>query len=364
SNYSGKIFEVDFGSLSNSKDGVIVYDFRGAVIDSMMYESSWGGGNGKSLERLSLTESSCDPQNWIACLNETGSSVGEVNSAVNICEYNYMDLVFNEIMFDPADDNTEYIEIYNRGSVDVEIGAWSINDETENKYFLSQASRIISPGEFYLIAADSSIINYYSLQNFTDNISIQNESSLSLSNSGEKITLKDLWGNTIDSISYDPDWHNRNILTTKNKSLEKINCNISSCQSSNWSTSVNEAGGTPGIVNSINLEALESEARISISPNPFSPDNDGYEDHTIISYTLTQTTAQMRMKVFDSKGRLVREILNNQPSGSSGSIIFDGLNDDGRPLKIGIYIIFIEALNSASGVVDVLKDVVVVARRL
>ena len=176
--------------------------------------------------------------------------------------------------------------------------------------------------------------------------------------------LLDLWGNIIDSVLYDPDWHNRNIFTTKNKSLEKINCDVSSNRSSNWSTSVNEAGGTPGSVNSINLESIEMEKRISISPNPFSPDNDGYEDHTIISYTLTQPTAQMRMKVFDSKGRLVREILNNQPSGSIGSIIFDGLNDNGLPLKIGIYIIFIEALNSSSGVVDVLKDVVVVARKL
>ena len=49
-----KIFEVDFGTLSNTADGFIVYDFRDAIIDSLEYKSNWGGGKGISLERISL----------------------------------------------------------------------------------------------------------------------------------------------------------------------------------------------------------------------------------------------------------------------------------------------------------------------
>jgi len=56
--------------------------------------------------------------------------------------------------------------------------------------------------------------------------------------------------------------------------------------------------------------------------------------------------------------------LNNQPSGSSGSVIFDGLGDDGQALRIRIYIIFLEALNDGTGVVETMKTVVVVARKL
>ena len=70
------------------------------------------------------------------------------------------------------------------------------------------------------------------------------------------------------------------------------------------------------------------------------------------------------MKIFDSKGRQVRTLLNNQSSASSGSIIFDGLDDEGRALRIGIYIIFMEASNDNSGVVETLKTIVVVARKL
>jgi flagellar hook assembly protein FlgD len=71
---------------------------------------------------------------------------------------------------------------------------------------------------------------------------------------------------------------------------------------------------------------------------------------------LTQATAQVRIKIFDSKGRLVRTLLNNQASGQNGSVIFDGLDDENKALRIGIYIIFLEALNDNSGVVETIKN--------
>ena len=54
----------------------------------------------------------------------------------------------------------------------------------------------------------------------------------------------------------------------------------------------------------------------------------------------------------------------NQASGSTDAVIFDGLSDDGEALRIGIYIIFLEAINEGAGVVENLKTVVVVARKL
>ena len=123
-------------------------------------------------------------------------------------------------------------------------------------------------------------------------------------------------------------------------------------------------GATPGRENSIFTENKNRQAGISVSPNPFSPDGDGYEDFCIINYSLSQIVSQIRIKVFDNRGRLVRTLENNLPSASQGSVIFDGLEDSGIPLRMGIYIIFLEALNESTGVVENLKTVVVSARRL
>jgi flagellar hook assembly protein FlgD len=196
------------------------------------------------------------------------------------------------------------------------------------------------------------------------NKNIIGESSLGLVNTGELILLKDVRGNVIDSVFYVDDWNNRNIASTQNKSLERINPNLNGNDPLNWSTCVNSIGGTPGNQNSIFAENLNEEKNISVNPNPFSPDNDSFEDFTIINYNLTQATAQVRIKIFDSKGRLVRTLLNNQASGQNGSVIFDGLDDENKALRIGIYIIFLEALNDNSGIVETLKTVVVVARKL
>ncbi|MBK7500060.1 MAG: lamin tail domain-containing protein [Ignavibacteriales bacterium] len=362
-NTISKIFYTNFGSLGNTSDGVVIYDFRNGIIDSLFYSSSWGGKKGYSLERISLNEQTNDSTNWVTSLDESGSTPGLENSIYSVPAYERNDLVINEIMYDPETNNSEYVEFYNLSSDPVNIGGWKFEDENGNTNKLIETSFVIQPKEYFVLAADSSAIVNYNLFEY-ENKNIIGESSLGLVNTGELILLKDVRGNVIDSVFYSDDWNNKNIASTQNKSLERINPSLDGNDPLNWSTSVNSVGGTPGNQNSIFAENLNQSANISVNPNPFSPDNDGFEDFTIINYNLTQATAQVRIKIFDSKGRLVRTLLNNQASGSTGSVIFDGLDDENNALRMGIYIIFLEALNDNSGIVETIKSTVVVARKL
>jgi Lamin Tail Domain/FlgD Ig-like domain/CARDB len=362
-NVTAKTKFVNFGSLGNSADGVIIYDFRDGIIDSLFYRSSWGGKKGYSLERISFEEATNDSTNWTTSLSTFGSTPGEPNSIGNVLPGKRNDLVINEIMFDPETDNSEFVEFYNRGGKSIEIGGWKIEDENGNSYRLSEISKQITDKSYFILAADSSIFKNY---HFDENsfVNIVNVSSLGLVNTGELILLKDVRGNLIDSVFYSDKWHNKNFASTRNISLERINPELNANDPLNWSSSVDVSGATPSKQNSIYTENLNKSANLTVSPNPFSPDNDGFEDFTIINYNLTQAISQVRIKIFDSKGRLVRTLLNNQPSASTGSVIFDGRDDDGNALRIGIYIIFLEALNDNSGVVETMKSVVVVARKL
>lgn len=362
-NVTAKVFYTNFGSLGNTSDGIVIYDFRNGIIDSLFYRSSWGGKKGYSLERISLNELTNDSTNWVTSLDVNGSTPGRINSINSVPSYERNDLVINEIMYDPETNNSEYIEFYNLSSDSVNVGGWIIEDENGNNYKLTETSFVIPPQQYFILIADSSALSTYNLFEY-QNKKIIGESSLGLVNTGELILLKDVRGNVIDSVFYVDDWNNRNIASTQNKSLERINPNLNGNDPLNWSTCVNSMGGTPGNQNSIFAENLNGEKNISVNPNPFSPDNDSFEDFTIINYNLTQATAQVRIKIFDSKGRSVRTLLNNQASGQNGSVIFDGLDEEGKALRIGIYIIFLEALNDNSGVVETLKTVVVVARKL
>ena len=358
-----KIIAADFGTLGNSKDGIILYDFRDGIIDSLKYNSEWGGKNGRSLERISIEIETIDSSNWATSLSTNKSTPGIENSVSSIEDFKRNDLVINEIMYEPEPDNSEFIEFYNNSSNPVNVGGWRIEDESGNNFKLSDTSIIIPKGKYFLLSADSMVSSKYSIENNRYK-NILNVSSLGFSNTGEIIQLKDIKNNLIDSVSYSKSWHNKNFGITKNISLERINPALDSNDPSNWSSCVNPIGATPLSQNSIFTNNVNREAKISLSPNPFSPDNDGFEDFTIINYNLTQPTSQIRIKIFDSHGRLVRNLENNRPSGSKGSVIFNGFDDSGRALRIGIYIVYLEALNENSGINESLKTVVVVARKL
>ena len=358
-----KIFYTNFGTLGNTSDGVVIYDYRDGIIDSLFYHSGWGGRRGYSLERISSAGETKDSINWSTSLSLNGSTPGKENSFAGVPIYQRNTLIINEIMFDPESGESEYVEFLNLSNDSVNVGGWKIEDQNSNFYRLSDISFTIPAGSYFVLASDSSIFNRYTIST-NSFISVVGASNLGLVNTGELILLKDVKSNVVDSVWYQANWHNRNITNTKGKSLERINPTLNGNDPSNWSTSVDPFNGTPGKVNSIFAQNLNQEKNISVSPNPFSPDYDGFEDFTIINYNLTQPTAQVRIKIFDNKGRLVRALLNNAPSGQNGSVIFDGLDDDGQVLRIGIYIIFLEAMNDNAGVVETMKTVVVVARKL
>ncbi|MHB8579501.1 MAG: lamin tail domain-containing protein [Ignavibacteriaceae bacterium] len=358
-----KIFILNIPVLNNDRDGVVLKDNRGFTIDSLFYDNSWGGTAGYSLERISLFALTNDSANWMTSMNESGSSPGQPNSVLEIKSFKKGDMVINEIMFDPAIDNSEFIELLNNSGGIINIGGWKIEDENKNYFKLSNVEFVIPPEAYFILSSDSAMIKKYSLLNYQYK-NILNTTSLGLTNSGKLILLKDALGNTIDSVWYSPNWHNNNYLSTKNISLERVNPKLNGNDPLNWSSSADKLGATPSKQNSIFSINLNKSSKISVSPNPFSPDNDGFEDFATINYNLTQIISQIRIKIFDSRGRLVRTLVNNQASGSNGSVIFNGLDDAGNPLRIGIYVIFLEALNENFGTIENLKTAVVIARKL
>jgi hypothetical protein len=186
----------------------------------------------------------------------------------------------------------------------------------------------------------------------------------SLGNEGDDIILRDLTDATIDSVAYSPRWHRPDVTDTKGRSLERINPNLDSNSPYNWTTSVLAVGGTPGKPSSSYTPGTTSTSSLSFSPNPFSPDGDGFEDFCIIQYRLPLAAALIHVKIFDLKGRLVRDLANSQISASNGEIIWDGLDQGRQRVRIGPYIVLIQATDPNGQSSTSLKGVVVVAVRM
>ncbi|HCA42752.1 MAG TPA: hypothetical protein DEP28_05810 [Bacteroidetes bacterium] len=363
---SGIIIQTSWNALNNSGDDLIIYNPNGVTEDSVNYKSSWGGSSKFSLERINPDGLSNDSSNWASSIACAFSTPDAENSVRTITSYSKGDVVINEIMYDPLTGNAEWIELYNPKNFAIKLTGWKFNESNSFINVSDTCEFNFTPGSYLVISSDSTIYNRFpDLRNLSANQKLViSTSSFSLSNDGEPLKIYDAKNNLIDSVYYKSNWQNPNLASTKGFSLERINPLFPSNEASNWSSSTDILGGTPCKKNSIYLDVPNSNTTITISPNPFSPDGDGFEDNTIISYKLKSRFAQVRAKIFDSKGRLVKTLLNNQTSGSEGNIIYNGLGDDGQRLRIGIYIVFIEAIDDSGGVIETAKATFVVAVKL
>jgi hypothetical protein len=264
----------------------------------------------------------------------------------------------------PTSNGSEYIELYNPTSQTINIVGWLFTETGGTQGITDTCSALIKPGMYAVIAADTNIYHdfpYLRTPDSTQKVFISG--SLGLNNDADLAKIADVFRTMIDSVYYSDNWYNPN-LPGSGRSLEKINPLLNGNDGKNWSSCTYPNGGSPGLKNSIYTNNSTQQGEITISPNPFSPDNDGYEDFTIISYKLKNAVSQVRMKIFDVKGRLIKTIMNNQASGSSGQVVYNGLDDENRKLRLGIYIVFLEALNDQNGVVESIKTTMVVGAKL
>jgi len=306
----------------------------------------------------------------VTCYHEddTNTSNDSGKYKINI-GYPPMTIIINEIMYDPLSRGTEYIEIINPGEDRIDIMGWKLSDEQNResrsaRHVINDTARYIDGGEFIIVASDSSIYDRFPYLRDSGFTVFIRTNSFSLSNEGDDIILSDRCNRCIDSVHYDPTWHNPYIEDCTGRSLERVNPRHGSNDRNNWGTSAGASGGTPALMNSLFTTSLPKSTVISSSPNPFSPDGDGYEDLTIVQYHLTANISLIRLRIFDARGRLIRTLADGEPSGPHGEQIWDGYNEKRQRVRIGLYVVLLEALDANGTTIESVKSVIAVAAKM
>jgi len=280
-------------------------------------------------------------------------------------------LIVNEIMFAPRSGSAEWVEFLNISSEDVSVAgcafaraATSSGNRTLHR--ISDDLPSVASGGYLLVASDSSVFHDFpelaSLHEVV--IAVIGRNSLGLVNSGDEVLLIDVFGNTVDSVRYEASWHHPLLTETAGRTLELINPDLRHLGADAWTTCPSVSGGTPGQRNAAYASRAGGGAALRVSPNPFSPDGDGHEDHCVISWSLPSSVSLLRLRIYDIEGRCIRSIENVVIAGQEGSTIWDGCDDAGRRARIGVYVILAEALDARSTTVALAKAAVVVATRL
>jgi hypothetical protein len=281
---------------------------------------------------------------------------------------------FNEIMAAPLGGKAEWVELINRAESPLRLDGCSLagapgSNGLRSLLRLPNDLPMLPSGGYLLITSDSGVLVDwpYLREEQSCVVASLGRTSLGLGNTGEELVFLDAGGHVIDSIVYSDTWHHPLAASTAGRSLELINTYLHAQGASAWTTCVHSSGGTPGRRNSVWSETGASDhssEQLVCTPNPFSPDGDGYEDHTLISWTLPSTASLLRLRIYDAAGRCIRTLLNNDVAGRKGVTVWDGLDSEGRRARVGVYVVLAEALDAWTNTVAVAKTAAVLATRL
>lgn len=286
------------------------------------------------------------------------------------------DIIINEILFEQATGNTDYVEIYNNSDKIIDLENYSFTRDgyaqVENEIVyenepaitkISEASYLLFPEQYLVLTADQNLVKQQYLTE-NENAFLDVDGFPTLDSSQDAIFIKDSLGTTIDQVLYTDDWHYSLIDNEKGVSLERVRFDGDSQDASNWHSASGSVGyGTPGYLNSQFFALPELEESFTLSPETFSPDGDAYNDFLLLNYELDEAGYTMNAHVFDDRGRPIKHFVQNELLGRTGSFKWDGENENNEKVNIGIYIIYIEIFN-LEGKVERFKRTCTVAGQL
>jgi hypothetical protein len=281
------------------------------------------------------------------------------------------DIVINEILFDPLDGGSDFVEIYNRSDKVIDLAQVVICTKDTIANVITDIF-VIAPEGFLLFPGDYLVLseNIYDVQAqypaSTDlRRCLQMTDIPSMNVDGDIVMLTDISFSTIDMLVYHGDWHFPLLQETKGVTLERIDFDRATQDATNWHSASEESGyGTPTQKNSqFNAAGTADDGAVTITTEVFSPDNDGYQDVVTINYLFSTPGLVASVTIYDSRGRLVRNLIRSELLGTEqGSFSWDGTMDDRTKARVGTYVIFFEAFD-ANGNVKQYKRVCVLAAK-
>jgi hypothetical protein len=225
--------------------------------------------------------------------------------------------IFSEIYAAPLDVEPEWIELFVTSDTAISATLIRLTDHVDTLP-VSTSLQYLYPGEHVVLTGNQLALRMkYDLP---ESQVLEISGFPTLNNAGDQLSIL-LESASIDSIDY-PSMSN-----SRGTSYERVG------NSDAWGFSVDPEGSTPGRTNSIDV-VYSPDIFINVSPNPFAP---GLGEHVIISYTVP-FNAFGELMLYGGDGHHLRTLIQNAPL-VSGHYTWDGRDQSGRLLPVGIYLL-------------------------
>jgi len=199
----------------------------------------------------------------------SGNTIGSSNTA-NFTYYEvslaaFQEVIISEIHADPAPvvglPDAEYVELYNRSNKTINLADYTLNDGTDR----TLPAALMPAGSYAVVVAASNASSFMGIG------TVVPISNLSLSNSGEKLVLRNSNGTLLNEVDYSNDWYGDPNKDDGGYSLELINPNLLCKESSNWTASMALWGGTPAAQNTVYDNTPDNTPPNVVEAHQFAP---------------------------------------------------------------------------------------------
>lgn len=158
-------------------------------------------------------------------------------------------IIISEIMADPSPPAQlppyEYIEVYNCSNDTINLYGWKLGAGSEVTMIRENTS--IDPGGYLVLCRASSVDYFKDLGNCLGITSFP-----SINNEGEIIYIRSPQDKISHAVGFSSGWHSNELKKNGGWSLEMIDLESPCVPASNWTSSIDPKGGTPGKPNSVN----------------------------------------------------------------------------------------------------------------
>ncbi|MEL6821962.1 MAG: lamin tail domain-containing protein [Calditrichota bacterium] len=265
-------------------------------------------------------------------------------------------LVINEIMAAPRSGEGEWIELANAGTEVFDLSTILFTDGKDTCSVIENL--MLLPGEFRILSNEVEVIAEYTIPE--ERFSLCEGFPL-INNDFDRLEIIGKGGWIYEAVPFDDSWYGRDV--ENGVSLEKYNPRFNGKMKESWNASIHPEGHSAGKPNSVFVDVLPEASRLTVQPNPFSPDGDGREDFCLFRYQLPERVSNVALRLFDLRGRQIAVLAEGETSASEGEMLWNGKSDVTGKVPSGIYICLFEARGLSTGRFFKEKTTIVLVRR-
>jgi hypothetical protein len=291
------------------------------------------------------------------------------------------ELLINEVLFYPYTGRNRFVEIYNHSDnifdlskvylAEVVLGIDSIQSVKP----LSETPRLMFPRTYLCLTPNvQDQLDVYQPKENAKFLQIPSIPAYSSTKDEVMLIYADALVTPVTSTTplikldrfyYEDTYHFPDLISKRGVSLERLNFEGDSQNKDLWHSAASTVlYATPGYENSQQLRP-QSNGEVSVFPETFSPDGDGFEDILSINYKFTKIGNNARIAIYDAVGNRVKILRPNfLLETEEGFVTWDGTNDSGNKAPVGVYLVVFEVMQAGSGDREVYKVPCVLAAKL